>query len=131
MVGTGSQTGAASRWGDYSSMSVDPVDDCTFYYTQEYIQTTGSATWRTRIGKFTIPTCGPPPAQPPPPPPPPPPGPPPPPPPPHGRLHDHDRNRQRSSQASTDLGIHCDDCYRPVTFPFPVRVYNTTYNERT
>ena len=61
MVGTGSQTGTASRWGDYSSMSVDPDDDCTFYYTTEYIQTTGTTTWRTRVGKFTIPTCGPPP----------------------------------------------------------------------
>ena len=42
MLGTGSQTGTASRWGDYSSMSVDPDDDCTFYYATEYIQTTGS-----------------------------------------------------------------------------------------
>ena len=33
----------------------------------------------------------------------------------------------RSAHGGTDLGIHCDDCYRPVTFPFPIRVYNTTY----
>ena len=42
-------------------MSVDPDDDCTFYFTSEYIQTTGGTTWRTRVGRFTIPTCGPPP----------------------------------------------------------------------
>ena len=34
--GTGSQIGTGNRWGDYSAMSVDPVDDCTFWYTQEY-----------------------------------------------------------------------------------------------
>ena len=61
MTGGGSQTGTIGRWGDYSSMSVDPTNDCTFYYAQEYIQTTGATTWRTRIGKFTIPECGPPP----------------------------------------------------------------------
>ena len=38
--GTGSQTDTVSRWGDYSDMTVDPVDDCTFWYTQEYYQTT-------------------------------------------------------------------------------------------
>src|SRR5256885_1445568 len=67
MVGTGSQTGTIGRWGDYSSMSVDPNDDCTFFYTQEYIQTTGATSWRTRVGKFVFPSCGPPPPQPPPP----------------------------------------------------------------
>ncbi len=36
MVGTGSQTNSSGRWGDYSLMVVDPVDDCTFWYTQEY-----------------------------------------------------------------------------------------------
>ena len=35
-AGTGSQTGTNGRWGDYSDMTVDPVDDCTFWYTQEY-----------------------------------------------------------------------------------------------
>ena len=64
--GGGAQTSSLSRWGDYSDMTVDPVDDCTFWYTQEYIQTTGSAPWRTRIGSFKFPSCGPPPPQPPP-----------------------------------------------------------------
>jgi hypothetical protein len=39
-------------------MSVDPVDDCTFWYTTEYVQTTGSAPWRTRIASFRFPGCG-------------------------------------------------------------------------
>ncbi|MCB0255462.1 MAG: hypothetical protein KDI55_17220 [Anaerolineae bacterium] len=55
--GTGAQTHSASRWGDYSSLSVDP-DGCTFWFTSEYIQTTGSAPWQTRIGSFTLPGCG-------------------------------------------------------------------------
>lgn len=56
-AGTGSQTHSAERWGDYSAMTIDPVDDCTFWYTQEYIQTTGSAPWRTRIASFRFPSC--------------------------------------------------------------------------
>ena len=50
--GTGCQTGSAARWGDYSMMSVDPVDNTTFWYTTEYIQSTGTANWRTRITSF-------------------------------------------------------------------------------
>jgi hypothetical protein len=57
-AGTGAQTHSASRWGDYSSLSVDPVDGCTFWYTNEYVQTTGSSPWRTRIGSFQLPGCG-------------------------------------------------------------------------
>ncbi len=56
--GTGSQTGTGNRWGDYSDLTVDPVDDCTFWYTQEYYQTTGTYSWRTRIGSFKLSTCG-------------------------------------------------------------------------
>jgi Malectin domain/Carboxypeptidase regulatory-like domain/Viral BACON domain len=55
--GTGSQTDTVSRWGDYSDMTVDPIDDCTFWYTQEYYETTSSFNWRTRIGNFKFPTC--------------------------------------------------------------------------
>ena len=54
IAGTGSQTGSAARWGDYSMMSVDPSDDVTFWYTTEYVQATGSATWKTRIASFVI-----------------------------------------------------------------------------
>jgi hypothetical protein len=54
--GGGSQT-FADRWGDYSSISVDPVDDCTFWYTNEYIPSGGL--WQTRIARFRFanPTC--------------------------------------------------------------------------
>src|SRR5262249_38770004 len=31
------QTATANRWGDYSSMSVDPADECTFWHANEYI----------------------------------------------------------------------------------------------
>jgi hypothetical protein len=53
-LGAASQTGV-NRWGDYSSMSIDPYDDCTFWYTQEY--STGSWDWETRIGAFKFGTC--------------------------------------------------------------------------
>jgi hypothetical protein len=51
---------ACHRWGDYSSMSVDPTDSCTFWLTNEYYtdQTNGSAgAWNTRVGSFVFPTC--------------------------------------------------------------------------
>ncbi len=38
-------------------MSVEPVDDCTFWYTQEYIQTTGAVSWQTRVASFKFPNC--------------------------------------------------------------------------
>jgi len=57
IAGSGSQTHFAARWGDYSMMAVDDADGCTFWYTQEYIQTTGSALWQTRIGSFKFPSC--------------------------------------------------------------------------
>ncbi len=57
IAGTGSQTSSSNRWGDYSTMSVDPVDDCTFWYTQEYYATTGSFDFKTRIGAFQGPSC--------------------------------------------------------------------------
>jgi hypothetical protein len=41
------------RWGDYSMMSVDPTDDCTFWYTQEYYPQTSTAHWYTQIGSFS------------------------------------------------------------------------------
>lgn len=57
-AGSGSQTGSAGRWGDYSAMEIDPVDDCTFWFTSEYLTTTGGAPWRTRIASFRFPSCG-------------------------------------------------------------------------
>ncbi len=55
--GGGSQTATNSRWGDYSSLTLDPVDDCTFWYTNEYYASTSSSAWRTRIGSFKLPSC--------------------------------------------------------------------------
>jgi hypothetical protein len=59
--GGGSQVGGnplLTRWGDYSAMTVDPVDDCTFWYTQEYLKTTGAFNWNTRIANFKFSNCG-------------------------------------------------------------------------
>lgn len=54
--GTGAQTSSFARWGDYSMLAIDP-DGCTFWFTSEYLQTTSSASWRTRIGSFQLPGC--------------------------------------------------------------------------
>jgi uncharacterized repeat protein (TIGR01451 family) len=57
-AGTGSQdVDGAGRWGDYTSLVLDPVNDCTFWFTSEYYEVTGSFDWHTRIGSFTFPSC--------------------------------------------------------------------------
>jgi hypothetical protein len=60
-TGTGVQTTTNSRWGDYTSMSVDPRDECTFYYMNEYYERDGTPAdtrpWQTRIGAFKFPSC--------------------------------------------------------------------------
>ena len=56
-AGTGSQLANLNRWGDYSSISVDPVDDCTFWYTTEYLKTNGTFNWSTRIANFQFAGC--------------------------------------------------------------------------
>jgi hypothetical protein len=56
VTGAGSQT-TYSRWGDYTSMSIDPSDDCTFYYTDQYEPSTGNFNWQTRIASFQLPNC--------------------------------------------------------------------------
>jgi len=63
VAGGGVQTfvdsqGGPSRWGDYSSMSIDPVDQCTFWSSVEYVATTGGANWENRICSFKHPSCG-------------------------------------------------------------------------
>jgi hypothetical protein len=66
VAGNGSQRnqcegGPCRRWGDYSAMSIDPVDDCTFWYVNQYYdgQSNGdSGNWQTRIGSFKFPSCG-------------------------------------------------------------------------
>lgn len=58
LEGGGSQTGQnLSRWGDYSAMTIDPVDDCTFWYTTEYLKANGAFNWSTRIVSFKHPSC--------------------------------------------------------------------------
>ncbi|MEO6222230.1 MAG: hypothetical protein ABIP90_03200 [Vicinamibacterales bacterium] len=56
-VGGGSQTTNLSRWGDYSTMALDPVDDCTFWFTTEYLQGDGTFNWSTRIASFKFTSC--------------------------------------------------------------------------
>jgi len=59
--GSGVQRTTNSRWGDYSSLNVDPVDDCTFWYVNEYYTAAGQASspagWQTRIASFKLPGC--------------------------------------------------------------------------
>jgi hypothetical protein len=52
--GNGAQINTSNRWGDYSDMTVDPVDDSTFWYTQEYYDTLSSFNWRTQIASFKL-----------------------------------------------------------------------------
>ncbi len=59
--GSGIQRTANSRWGDYTDITVDPTDDCTFWYVNEYYtlagQLSSTAGWQTRIGSFKLPGC--------------------------------------------------------------------------
>lgn len=51
----GSASNGSSRYGDYSSISVDPVDDCTFWYSSQY---NPSSSWSTRVASFRFESCG-------------------------------------------------------------------------
>jgi hypothetical protein len=55
--GGGSQTQGLDRWGDYSAMTIDPVDDCTFWFTSEYLKANGTFNWSTRIASFKFAGC--------------------------------------------------------------------------
>jgi hypothetical protein len=63
MNGSGVQTNTNSRWGDYTSMNIDPSDDCTFWYVNQYYTAAGQASstvgWQTRIASVKLPTCRP------------------------------------------------------------------------
>ncbi len=60
VTGTGSQTTSLNRWGDYTSLTLDPTDDLTFWYVSEYVPTTSSVGWQLRIGSFKLaPASGP------------------------------------------------------------------------
>lgn len=54
--GGGSQLGTGGRWGDYSSMQLDP-NGCTFWYSNEYYLSTSSFNWRTHMGSLRFPNC--------------------------------------------------------------------------
>ena len=56
--GSGYQTHSSGRWGDYAMLAVDPVDDCTFWFTTEYYNSVSSAGWQTRVGSFKLADCG-------------------------------------------------------------------------
>jgi hypothetical protein len=60
-AGKGSQTGGTvnggNRWGDYNGMAIDPSNDCTFWYVNEYIPSNGNFNFHTRIASFKFPTC--------------------------------------------------------------------------
>ena len=66
VAGLGSQTNNCGgvpchRWGDYTAMSVDPADDCTFWYTNQYYSSAAngaSGNWQTRVGSFKFLSCG-------------------------------------------------------------------------
>ena len=57
-LGIGSQTGGGDRWGDYTALAVDPTDDCTFWFAEEYQKQNGGFDWSTAIGTFSFPGCG-------------------------------------------------------------------------
>jgi len=60
-AGTGSQTGGTAnggnRWGDYSAMAIDPEDDCTFWYVNEYLAANGNFNFHTRLASLKFPGC--------------------------------------------------------------------------
>jgi hypothetical protein len=60
-TGSGSQTtysaGALTRWGDYTTIQVDPSNDCTFWYINEYLPGDGVFNWHTRIASFKFNGC--------------------------------------------------------------------------
>ena len=57
LVGSGSQTGSLTRWGDYSTISIDPVDGCTMVFTSQFQPANGNFNWSTFIHSFKLSTC--------------------------------------------------------------------------
>lgn len=133
IAGTGVQLSTSGRWGDYSNMSIDPSDDCTFWYTQEYHGATGNANWRTRIGSFKFPGCGqttPTPTS----------------------TGTPPTNTPQPTSTNTPLplpticanysvatgsgtvtpatqlvGLQCDDCAKQISLPFPISLYDQSF----
>ncbi len=57
VTGGGSQTTGNQNWPSFTSMTLDPVDDCTFYYTAQYYATNSELSWKTQIASFRLPSC--------------------------------------------------------------------------
>lgn len=57
LSGTGSQVDSYGRWGDYTSMAIDPADDCTFWYTNQYYATTSSQNFLTQLASIRFANC--------------------------------------------------------------------------
>jgi hypothetical protein len=47
-IASGKNVAQGGRWGDYSNMSLDPLDDCTFWFTTEFMGETNKS-WQTRV----------------------------------------------------------------------------------
>ena len=61
-AGIGTQQASGNRWGDYSGLTVDPVNDCDFWYTNEYYPAGNTQfNWKSKVGVFNVATCTPPP----------------------------------------------------------------------
>ena len=57
--GLGSETGTVF-FADYSQTSLDPLDDCTFWYAGTYQPATANNlqfSWATKVGSFRFPNC--------------------------------------------------------------------------
>jgi len=57
LTGSGIQNGNLTRWGDYSTISVDPVDGCTMVFTTQFQPANGNFNWSTYIHSFKLSTC--------------------------------------------------------------------------
>jgi hypothetical protein len=57
VVGGGAQQATNQNWSSYSSMTLDPVDDCTFWYSGPYYKTSSLEGWSTMITSFRFPNC--------------------------------------------------------------------------
>jgi hypothetical protein len=57
LAGSGIQTATLTRWGDYSTIAIDPVDNCTFIFTSQYQPANGNFNWNTWIHSFKLSTC--------------------------------------------------------------------------
>jgi len=57
LVGSGIQNGNLTRWGDYSTISIDPVDGCTMVFTTQFQPANGNFNWTTYIHSFKLSTC--------------------------------------------------------------------------